>query len=187
MEGGGTITANKATGKISTDKVTGDIVITAKATLIPVVVKTNFFKATPTVNTTATASQDAMIIGGRLGSDSAYRVDGGPDCLMSSYISIQNGDIISIGNATIHGSLNSGLFLAVGDAKATAMFNPSNANGVSAISSTGFTINHTSAKYVRITLKPDTSIRVNSSANTVDARYDCSKIVVNIKRNGVDL
>ena len=31
MEGGGTITANKATGKISTDKVTGDIVITAVA------------------------------------------------------------------------------------------------------------------------------------------------------------
>jgi hypothetical protein len=170
-------------GVINIASVTGDIVITAVAEAE--VVKTNFFKATPTVSTNSTAPQDAMILGGRLGSDMGYRVDGGPDCLMSNYIPIQNGDEVYVTNLEIGSSLNSGLFANIGDAKAIAIFTSANGNGnVTNNSTNGFTISNTSANYVRICGKPSNSIKVNSTGATVDTKYDCSQIIVNVKRGG---
>jgi hypothetical protein len=149
---------------------------------------TNFFKDSPTVNSTSTAPQDAMIIGGRLGSDLSYRTDGGEDCLMTNYIPVQNGDEVSITNMDVYSSLNSGLFTTIGGTKATAIFNSGSGNGkVTNISAKGFTISDASVKYVRICGKPTANIVANSSASTVNAKYDCSKIIVNVKRNGAYL
>lgn len=163
--------------------VTGDVVITAVAE--EKIVATNFFKASPTVNTLANASQDAMVIAGRMGSDNGYRVDAGPQALLTNYIEVQNGDEIVIRNATLQ-TTYSGLFDSMAATKAIAIFNPSTTTSgiVSNISSTGFTIDNASAKYVRICLKPDASLEIDSSATTVADRYDCSQIIVNIKRNG---
>lgn len=182
--GGVDITSTAVSGgNINIASVTGDIVITAVAEAE--VVKTNFFKATPTVDTMATAPQDAMILGGRIGSDMGYRVDGGHDCLMSNYIPIQNGDEVYVTNLEIYPNLNSGLFANIGDTKATAVFDSSNGNGnVTNVSANGFTISNASVSYVRITGKPSNSIMVNASGTTVSERYDCSQIIINVKRNG---
>lgn len=171
---------------ISIESVKGDIVITATAT--EVIVATNFFKATPTVNTIATASQDALVIGGRYGSDMGYRADAGPETLLSNYIPVQNGDEVYITNLEL-AALFSGLCANIGDTKPIGVFSSSNENGqVTELDTSGdidkFKIANASANYVRICGKPSNSIKVNASGSTVVEKYDCSKIIVNIKRNG---
>ena len=171
-------------GTISIAEVTGNIVITAIAEEVVVAEPTNFFKSSPTVNTNATAVQDAMVIGGRFGSDKGYRADGGADCLLTNYIPVQNGDEIVLINITL-GNANSGFCQNIGDTKAFAIFTNSSDNGVvTDISTSGFKVATDSAGYVRICGKPSNDIKVNGSATTVSERYDCSQIIINIKRNG---
>lgn len=172
-------------GVINIASVTGDIVITAVAEEKAVEVEpTNFFKATPTVNTIATASQDAVVIGGRLGSDNGYRVDGGPDCMLTNYIPVANGDEVYVTNLSFSTTLNSGMYKS--DKTIIGGFKPDNTSYVTNVATSGnvqsFKISNANAGYVRISGKP--GVVKNASGATVDARYDLTQIVINVKRNG---
>lgn len=169
-------------GNISIANVTGDIVITAvaeEAAKEP----TNFFKASPTVNAANTASQDAVVLGGRLGSDNGYRVDGGPDCLLTNYIPVQVGDEVKITNLAFN-ALNSAMYKS--DKTVIGAFQSTNTAYVTNVATSGntqtFKIAHANAGYVRISGKP--SVVKTSGAATVDVRYDLTTIVINVKRNG---
>lgn len=169
-------------GSISIANVTGDIVITAvaeEAAKEP----TNFFKASPTVNTANTASQDAVVLGGRLGSDNGYRVDGGPDCLLTNYIPVQVGDEVKITNLAFN-ALNSAMYKS--DKTVIGAFQSTNTAYVTNVATSGntqtFKIAHANAGYVRISGKP--SVVKTSGGTTVDVRYDLTTIVINVKRNG---
>lgn len=172
-------------GVINIASVTGNIVITAVAEEKAVEVEpTNFFKATPTVNTIATASQDAVVVGGRLGSDNGYRVDGGPDCMLTNYIPVANGDEVYVTNLTFGTTLNSGMYKS--DKTIIGGFKPDNTSYVTNVATSGnvqsFKISNANAGYVRISGKP--GVVKNASGATVDARYDLTQIVINVKRNG---
>lgn len=172
-------------GVINIASVTGDIVITAVAEEKAVEVEpTNFFKATPTVNTIATASQDAVVIGGRLGSDNGYRVDGGPDCMLTNYIPVANGDEVYVTNLTFSATLNSGMYKS--DKTVIGGFKPDNTSYVTNVTTSGnvqsFKISNANAGYVRISGKP--GVVKNASGSTVDTKYDLTQIIINVKRNG---
>ena len=172
-------------GVINISNVTGNIIITAVAEEKAVEVEpTNFFKATPTVNTIATASQDAVVIGGRLGSDNGYRVDGGPDCMLTNYIPVANGDEVYVTNLTFSATLNSGMYKS--DKTVIGGFKPDNTSYVTNVTTSGnvqsFKISNANAGYVRISGKP--GVVKNASGSTVDTKYDLTQIIINVKRNG---
>lgn len=172
-------------GVINIASVTGDIVITAVAEEKAVETEpTNFFKATPTVNTIATASQDAVVIGGRLGSDNGYRVDGGPDCMLTNYIPVANGDEVHVTNLSFGETLNSGMYKS--DKTVIGGFKPDNTSYVTDVATSGnvqsFKIANANAGYIRISGKP--SVVKNSGGATVVDKYDLEQIIINVKRNG---
>lgn len=174
-------------GTISIAAVTGDIVITAVAKAQTVEADpTNFFKASPTVSTKETASQDALVMGGRLGGDGGYRVDGGPDCLLSNYIPVQSGDVVYIKNADVYSNLSSGLYNS--GKTAISVFTQAGSNDVTANNTTSgqqqYTVNHANAAYLRLCLKPAAAITVDSIGADASLRYDLTKVVVNVKRGG---
>lgn len=170
-------------GSINIANVTGNIVITAVAEEVQTAEPTNFFKASPTVNTTATASQDAVVLGGRLGSDNGYRADGGPDVILTNYIPVQAGDEVKITNLAFN-NLNSAMYKS--DKTVIGVFQSTNTAYVTNVATSGntqtFKIAHANAGYVRISGKP--SVVKNSSGTTADVRYDLTTIVINVKRNG---
>lgn len=184
--GGSPVTVNG--GSISIAEVTGNIEIAAVAEEKEAEVEpTNFFKASPTVDTKETASQDALVLGGRLSSDKTYRADGGPDCLLTNYIAVQIGDVIYVKNMTLHTTLNSGLYDATKSVLAVFKGGANDTN-VTNFGTDGeaqiFTIASSTASYIRLCGMPSAGIKVNASATTVTDKYDCSQIIVNIKRNG---
>ena len=168
------------------ETVTGNVTVTAVAEELAL--RTNFFKVTPTVNTASTAPQDAMVLGGRLGSDNGYRVDGGPDCLLSNYIEVMSGDVVEMTNLTFQTTINSAMYDS--GKNIIGAFQPSNTAYITDVVTNGnkqsFKIVHANAGFIRICGKPDIGIKVANNS-TVDTKYDCSQIVVNVKRNGTYL
>ena len=161
------------------ESVIGDITITA----ICQTPRTNFFKATPIVYTTKEASQDVVVGGGRVGSDNTYRTDSGANNLLSNYIPVQNGDEIVFINATATGPY-SAAYNELNSTNAEVIFKPGVENdAVSYTDNNNLTVT-SDYSYMRFACGPDRSIMVDGSASTVDAKYDLTKIVINIKRNG---
>ena len=164
MEGGGTITADKATGKISTNNVTGDIVITAVATATATVTPANF----------CVPNGDGWITNGRCSSSGEDRTNGVSGWHCSNYISVQNGDIVYVENADLCTLTNQYCGMYKPDKTAIGGFMINNGAGyVKDVDLTSevenFTIDNANAGYVRVVLKPH-------STN--------DDIVIKIKRNG---
>ena len=149
---------------------------------------TNFFKSTPVVTNKVYGAEDAILAGGRLGSDSTYRDDGGPDCLLTNYIHVQSGDIVEMTNLAFN-ALNSAMYKS--DKTMIGAFASSNASFITGPNTSGnkqtFTVAHADAGYIRISGKPDNGIKVNQSGADVSSRYDLTQIVINVKRNGAYL
>lgn len=176
MEGGGSITTDKATGKIGTSKVTGNITITAEAEKKQAAEPTNFFN-----------SNEAPAAAGRLGSDGNNRTDA-PNSFATNYIPVQNGDIVKISGCTICG-ISTGTntyFMCCYNAEKVKIFagqpNASGAYCTVVADSTSYEgtvkIINNSVKFVRFTCS-----RPSDSSKPVDV----NNIVINIERNGVDL
>ena len=163
-------------GTISIAEVMGNIVITAVAEEVAVADPTNVFST----------SGDGFLDTGRLSSGGADRTDAGPDSLVSNYIAVQNGDVVYVENADVYSNLNSALYKV--DKTFIALFTQSGSSDVTTNNTTSgqnqFTITNANAGYVRLCLKPSASIKVNQASASTVGRYDCSKIVVKIKRNG---
>ena len=149
---------------------------------------TNFFKSTPVVTNKVYGAEDAILAGGRLGRDSTYRDDGGPDCLLTNYIHVQSGDIVEMTNLAFN-ALNSAMYKS--DKTMIGAFASSNASFITGPNTSGnkqtFTVAHADAGYIRISGKPDNGIKVNQSGADVSSRYDLTQIVINVKRNGAYL
>ena len=172
------------------DDATGDVTYTATYTQTAIEVEpaepTNFFKATPTVSSKSQGSQDAVLLGGRLGSDKTYRDDGGPDCLLTNYIRVQSGDVVEMTNLAFN-SLNSAMYKS--DKTMIGAFQSTDTAYVTSVSTSGktqtFTVANANAGYVRVSGQPNSGIKVSTSGSSVDVRYDLSQIIVKVKRNGV--
>jgi hypothetical protein len=149
---------------------------------------TNFFKATPSVTSKSQGSQDAVLLGGRLGSDKTYRDAGGPDCLLTNYILVQSGDIVELTNLAFN-TLNSAMYKS--DKTMIGAFQSTDTAYVTSVSTSGnkqtFTIAHADAGYIRISGQPNSGIKVNQSGSDASLRYDLSQIIVKVKRGGAYL
>lgn len=151
-------------GTISIANVTGNIVITAVATMVEdEITATNF----------CVVGGDGWITGGRCGSDGTSRNDS-PSYNLTNYIEVQNGDVVYVANFNIATTTYSGLYKA--DKTAIIGFKMTNTDGAGYVKDVDlsgdveqFTIDNANAGYIRI-----------CGANT-GASED---IIVNIKRNG---
>ena len=95
--------------------------------------------------------------------------------------------MIYIKNMTLYTSLNSGLYDANNSVLATFKGGTNDTN-VTNFGTDGeaqiFTVASTLASRIRLCGTPSEGIKVNASGATVTTKYDCTQIIVNIKRNG---
>lgn len=153
MEGGGTIIVDKATGEISSDKVTGNIVITAVATATATGTPANF----------CVPNGDGWINNGRCSSTGEDRTNGVAGWHCSNYISVKNGDIVYVENADLCTLTNQycGMYKPDKTALGGFMINVGVNNDVRYVNDVDltsevekFTIDNEIAGYVRVVLKP---------------------------------
>lgn len=148
---------------------------------------TNFFKSAPVVTDKVYGAEDAILAGGRVNDSGEYRHDGGRECLLTNYISVQAGDEIEMTNLSFYTTLKSAMYKS--DKTMIGGFLPESGDYVTDVTTNGtvqtFKIAHEDAGYVRICGTPDSGTLKDSTAGLmVHQRYDLTQVSVNVKRDG---
>lgn len=167
----------------------GNITVNAVYTAIEIepADPTNFFKSTPVVTDKVYGADDVILAGGRVNDSGEYRHDGGRECLLTNYISVQAGDEVEMTNLSFYTTLKSAMYKS--DKTMIGGFLPESGDYVTDVTTNGtvqrFKIAHADAGYVRICGAPDSGILKDSTAGLkVHERYDLTQVIVNVKRGG---